>query len=117
MKLTELLILQLIRGQHNMIIRQLDLSLLEQEIEEHVRFCDIKVIALFDSSSLRIWHHYCLFTLIPFSRGNLFFFIVFIAIINRIWIIGFSNCGILLESGISAHILNWLLSAATRWAN
>ena len=36
MKLAELLILQLIRGQHNMIIGQLDLSLLEQEIEELV---------------------------------------------------------------------------------
>ena len=36
MKLVELLILQLIRGQHNMIIRQLDMSLLKQEIEEFV---------------------------------------------------------------------------------
>ena len=36
MELAELLILQLIRGQHNMIIEQLDLSLLKQEIEELV---------------------------------------------------------------------------------
>ena len=36
MELAELLILQLIRGQHNMIIGQLDLSLLKQEIEELV---------------------------------------------------------------------------------
>ena len=35
-ELVELLILQLIRGQHNMIIGQLDLSLLKQEIEELV---------------------------------------------------------------------------------
>ena len=34
MELVELLILQLIRGQHNMIIGQLDMSLLKQEIEE-----------------------------------------------------------------------------------
>ena len=81
-KFAELLVLQLIKGQHNMIIGQLDLSLLEQEIKELVRFCDVKIIALFDSSSLRIWHHYCLLTPIPFHRGNLFFFIIFIAIIN-----------------------------------
>ena len=54
MVLTELLILQLIGRQHNMIVGQLDISLLEQEIEELVQFCDLKVIALFDSSSLRI---------------------------------------------------------------
>ena len=34
MEFAELLILQLIRGQHNMIIKQLDLPLLKQEIEE-----------------------------------------------------------------------------------
>ena len=36
MKLVELLILQQVRGQHNMIIGQLDLPLLKQEIEELV---------------------------------------------------------------------------------
>ena len=36
MELVELLILQLIREQHNMIIGQLDLSLLQQEIKELV---------------------------------------------------------------------------------
>ena len=36
MKFTKLLILQLIREQHNMVIGQLDLSLLKQEIEELV---------------------------------------------------------------------------------
>jgi len=36
MELVELLILQLIRGKHNMIIGQLDLSLLKQEIKELV---------------------------------------------------------------------------------
>ena len=36
MELVELLILQLIRGQHNMIIGQLDMSLLKHEIEEFV---------------------------------------------------------------------------------
>ena len=81
MKLIELLILQLIRGQHNMIIGQLDLSLFKQKIEELVRFCDVEVIALFDSSSPRIWHHYRFFALISFSHGNLFFFI-FIAVID-----------------------------------
>ena len=81
MELVELLILQLIRWQHNMIIGQLDLSLLKQEIEELVSFCDIKVIALLDSSSPRIWYHYYLFAPILFSRSNLFFFI-FIAIID-----------------------------------
>ena len=65
-----------------MIVGQLDRSLLEQEIEELVQFCDVKVIALFDTSSLRIWHHYSLLTRIPFCRGNLFIFNVFIAIIN-----------------------------------
>jgi hypothetical protein len=35
-KFAELLILQLIRRQHDMIIEQLDLSLLEQEIKEFV---------------------------------------------------------------------------------
>ena len=33
MELVELLILQLIRGQHNMIIGQLNLSLLKQEVK------------------------------------------------------------------------------------
>ena len=65
-----------------MIIEQLDLSLLKQEIEELVRFYDIEIIALFDSSSPRIWHHYCLLTPIPFSYGNLFFFVIFIVVIN-----------------------------------
>ena len=82
MKFAELLIFQLIKRQHNMIIGQFDMSLLKQEIEELVLFCNVKVIALFDSSSLRIWHHYCHFTPIPFLHGNLFFFIVFIAIID-----------------------------------
>ena len=36
MELAELVILQLIKGQHNMIIGQLDLSLFKQEIEELV---------------------------------------------------------------------------------
>ena len=36
MELAELLILQLIRGQHNMTIGQLDLPLLRQEIKELV---------------------------------------------------------------------------------
>ena len=36
MELVELLIFQLIRGQHNMIIGQLDLPFLKQEIEEFV---------------------------------------------------------------------------------
>ena len=36
MELAELLILQLIRGQHMMINRQLELSVLKQEIEELV---------------------------------------------------------------------------------
>ena len=36
MELVELLILQLFRGQHNMIVRQFDLALLKQEIEELV---------------------------------------------------------------------------------
>ena len=36
MELAELIILQLIRGQHDMIIGQLDLPLLKQEIEELV---------------------------------------------------------------------------------
>ena len=36
MELAELLIHQLIRGQPNMIIGQLDMSLLKQEIEELV---------------------------------------------------------------------------------
>ena len=81
-KFAELLILQLIRGQHNMIIGQLDLPLLKQEIKELVRLCDVEIIAFFDSSSLRVWHHYCLLTLILFSHSNLFFFIVFIAVIN-----------------------------------
>ena len=40
-KFTELLILQLIRRQHNMIVGQLDMSPLRQEIEEFVRFCDV----------------------------------------------------------------------------
>ena len=53
-KFAEPLILQLIGRQHNMIIGQLDMSFLKQEIEELVRFCDVKVIALFDSSSPRI---------------------------------------------------------------
>jgi len=81
MELVELLILQLIRGQHDMTIGQLDLPLLKQEIEELVQFGNIKVITLLDSSSLRIWHHYCLLAPIPFSCSNLFFFI-FIAVIN-----------------------------------
>ena len=75
MEFVELLVPQLIRGQHDMTIRQLDLPLLKQEIKELVRFYDIKVIALLDSSSSRIWHHYCLLAPIPFSRSNLFFFI------------------------------------------
>ena len=49
MKLAELLILQLIGRQHNMIVGQLDLSFLKQEIEELVRFCDVEIIAFFDS--------------------------------------------------------------------
>jgi hypothetical protein len=36
MELTELLILQLIRGQHDMTIEQLDLPFLQQEIEEFI---------------------------------------------------------------------------------
>ena len=36
MEFVELLVLQLIRGQHNMIIGHLDLSLIEQEIKELV---------------------------------------------------------------------------------
>ena len=99
------LILQLIGRQHHMVVGQLDLSLLKQEIEELVRFCDVKIIALFDSSSPRIWHHYCLLTPIPFSYGNLFFFIVLIVLTNWTWIISLSDCGTLLESGISTHTL------------
>ena len=104
MELVELLILQLIRGQHNMTIGQLDLPLLKQEIEELVWFGDIKVIALLDSSSLGIWHHYCFLAPIPFNHINLFFFI-FIAVINWVWIISFGYCGTLLKSGISVHTL------------
>ena len=81
-KFAKLLILQLIRRQHNMIVVQLDLSLLKKEIEELVRFCDVEFIALFTSFSPRIWHHYCLLTLIQFSCSNLYFFVVFKAIIN-----------------------------------
>ena len=80
MELTELLILQLIRGQHDMTIGQLDLAFLQQEIEELIYFGDIKVIALLDSSSLRIWHHHCLFAPIPFSSINFIF--IFIAVIG-----------------------------------
>ena len=54
MELVELLILQLIRGQHDMTIEQLDLSFLQQEIEKLIRFCDIKIIALFNPFSPRI---------------------------------------------------------------
>ena len=104
MKLAELLILQLIRRQHNMIGELLDPSLLKQEIEELVQFYDVEIIAFFNSFSPRIWHHYCLLTPIPFGHGNLFF-IVLIAIIDLIWVIGFSNRGVLLESGIPAHTL------------
>ena len=82
MKLAELLILQLIGRQHNMISGQLDLSLLKQEIEELVRFCDVEIIAFFNSFSPRIWHHYCLLTSISFGHNNIFFFIVLIAVID-----------------------------------
>ena len=53
-KFAELLILQLIGRQHNMIVGQLDMSLVKQEIEELVQFCDVKIIALFNPFSLRI---------------------------------------------------------------
>ena len=88
-----------------MTIGQLDLPFFKQEIKELIRFGDIKVIALLDSSSLWIWHHYCLLAPIPFGCSNLFFFVVLITVINRIWIIGFDNCDTFLESGISAHVL------------
>ena len=80
MKFVELLVLQLIRGQYDMTIEQLDLPLLKQEIEELVRFGNIKVITLLNSSSPRIWHHHCLLAPIPFSCSNLFF--IFIAVID-----------------------------------
>ena len=90
MEFAELLVLQLIRGQYDMTIGQLDLPLLKQLIEELVRFGNIKVITLLNSSSPRIWHHYCFLFLIPFSRSNLFFFI-FIAVIDWIWIVSFGH--------------------------
>ena len=66
MKFAELLVLQLIRGQYNMIIGQLELSLFQQGIEEFVWLYNVKIIALFDSSFPRIWHHYRLLTPILF---------------------------------------------------
>ena len=81
MEFAELLLFQLIRGQHDMTIGQLDLPLLKQEIEELVRFGNIKVITLLNSSSPGIWHHHYLLAPIPFSCSDLFIFI-FIAIID-----------------------------------
>ena len=104
MELAELPILQLIRGQHDMTIRHLDLPFFKQEIEELVRFGDIKIVAFLDSSPPRIWHHHYLLASIPFSCSNLFIFI-FIAVIDWVWIISFGYCGTFLERGISVHTL------------